>query len=107
VILLDQSESNEKFTLSSARRNNLVLKHTKSADENEYYINIVYSQLYPDPDSSSIVLFNSSTSLFYVHSLTGPYVKRTIAKDQEAMLEYGRWKVILSRGLDFGVDILP
>jgi hypothetical protein len=107
VILLDQSETYEKFTLGSATRNNFVLKHPNSADENICYINIVHSQLYPDPDSSSIVLFNSSTSLFYAHSLTGPYVKHTIAKDQEATLECGRWKVILGRGLDFEVDILP
>lgn len=90
VILLDQSEANEKFTLGSATANDVILKHPNSADDNVCYINMTHGQFCPDPDSSSIVLYNSSDSLFYAQSITGPYVKRTIAKDEEATLDCGR-----------------
>ncbi|PVH71137.1 hypothetical protein DL98DRAFT_521254 [Cadophora sp. DSE1049] len=107
VILLDQSEANEKFTLGSATANDVVLKHPNSADDNVCYINMTHGQFCPDPDSSSIVLYNSSASLFYAQSITGPYVKRTIAKDEEATLECGRWKVVLGKGIDFEIEVLP
>ncbi|KAH9204168.1 hypothetical protein DL95DRAFT_497732 [Leptodontidium sp. 2 PMI_412] len=107
VILLDQSEANEKFTLGSATANNVVLKHPNSADDNVCYINITHGEFCPDPDNGSIVLYNSSASLFYAQSITGPYVKRTIAKDEEATLECGRWKVVLGKGMDFEIEVLP
>lgn len=53
------------------------------------------------------MLYNSSASLFYAHSITGPYVKRTIAKDEEATLDCGRWKVVLGKGIDFEIEVLP
>jgi hypothetical protein len=66
VILLEQSENTEKFTLGRSSDNEMVLKHLRSADEESCYINLFYAQLYPDPDRDSFILFNSSTSIFYV-----------------------------------------
>lgn len=107
VIPLDQAEGNVKFTLGSAASNDVVLKHPTCADENMCYINMNHGQLYPDPDSSSLVLFNGSATLFYAHSITGPSIKRTIAKNQEATLECGRWIVTVGEGLEFELEILP
>jgi len=85
----------------------VVLKHPYSADEESCYINLFHVQLYPDPDHGSLILFNGSTSIFYVQSLTIPQVKNNIIPGEEATLECGRWQVTFGKGLDFEIKILP
>ena len=107
IILLEQSKNKEKFTLGRSRDNEVVLKHPRSADEESCYINLFHAQLYPDPDRNSILLFNSSTSIFCVQSLTVPQVENNIMPGEEATLECGRWQVTFGKGLDFEIKILP
>jgi hypothetical protein len=105
--VLEQSEDKEKFTLGGSSNNEVVLKHPRSADEESCYINLFHAQLYPDPDRDSLILFNSSTSIFCVQSLTIPQVKNNIKPGEEATLECGRWQVTFGKGLDFEIKILP
>jgi hypothetical protein len=107
IILLEQSENKEKFTLGGSQDNEVVLKHPRSADEESCYINLFHAQLYPDPDRDSLILFNGSTSIFCVRSLAVPQVENNIIPGEEATLECGRWQVMFGKGLDFEIKILP
>jgi hypothetical protein len=107
IILLEQSENKEKFTLGGSWDNEVVLKHPRSADEESCYINLFHAHLYPDPDQDSLILFNSSTSIFYVQYLIVPPVENNIMPGEEATLECGRWQVSLGKGLDFEIKVLP
>ena len=107
VILLEQSENTEKFTLGGSSDNEVVLKHPRSADEESCYINLFHAQLYPDPDRDSFILFNGSTSIFYVQSLTIPRVENNIIPGGEATLGCGHWQMTFGKGLDFEIKILP
>ena len=104
IILLEQSE---KFTLGGSLDNEVVLKHPRSTDEESCYINLFHAQLYPDPDRDSLILFNGSTSIFCIRSLTAPQVENNIIPGEEATLECGRWQVAFGKGLDFEIKILP
>jgi hypothetical protein len=107
VILLEQSENTEKFSLGGSLDNEVVLKHPRSASEESCYINLFHAQLYPDPDCDSLILFNRSTSIFYIQSLTVPQIKTNITPGEEATLECGCWQVTFGNGLDFEITILP
>jgi len=107
AILFEQSENKEKFTLGGSSDNEVVFKHPRSADEESCYINLFHAQLYPNPDYDSLTLFNGSTSIFCIQSLTKPQVENNIIPGEEATLECGRWQVTFGKGLDFEIKILP
>ena len=87
--------------------NEIILKYLRSADKESCYINLFYAQLYPDPDRDFFILFNNSTSIFYIQSLTIPRVKNNIIPGGEATLEYGYQQITFGKGLDFKIKILP
>ena len=110
MILLEQSKNIEKFSLSRSLNNKVVLKHHHSANKESCYINLFHAQLYPNPDCDSLILFNSSTSIFIyspLQSLTVPQNKTNIRPEKGATLECGLWQVTVGNGLDFEITILP
>ena len=107
LIIILQLEDKEKFIFSILLKSNVVLKHPNPnpAARDQYQINFVYFQLYPNPNYSTVILYNKSTSTFIVQPLS---TKRTIYKvqpNQEARLNCGSQHLQLSKGLDFRIYI--
>ena len=108
AILLEQSREKEKFTLGSSLDNDVVLKHidSDSPDQDLCYINLLHSQLYPDPDHDALILYNSSTSTFIFSSLKMPGVDNKILPFHVTRLGRGCWQLSFGKGLDFQIKVL-
>lgn len=95
TILLERSGNKERFTFGRSLHNELVLRHSLPTDQEWYHINLLHTQLYPDPDRDSLVLFNSSISPFNVRLLTKLQAKKIVLPGQEARLDCGNWQLML------------
>lgn len=107
AIVLKQMRENEKFTFGSSSNNDVVLKHLEESSQECCYINFLHLQLYPDPDSGALTLYNTSTSTFDVHSLSAPQFDDNVLPGQKTMIECGNWQLRLGKGLDFEIRVMP
>lgn len=107
VLVLKQSRDHERFTLGSATTNHVLLRHPDTVIEDSCFINLLHAQLYLDPDSETLRLFNSSTSTFTVSPITTCEPDQDISPQQDIKLACGIWRVGLGQGLDFNITIVP
>ena len=106
VIVLDQSSEHEKFTFGSSLQNYIVIRHPQSEIENGCYINLTHFELYPDGNTSSLTLCNTSTVIFTVNHL--PQTNRSrIRSGQQKTLHSGVWQLHVGRNLEFLINVLP
>ena len=73
-IIILQLREKEKFTFGILLKSNIVLKYSNLVVEGQYQINIVYFQLYPNPNYSVAILYNRLTSTFVVQPLPTKYI---------------------------------
>ncbi len=113
VIVLEQSRDDEKFKFVSSSSikglrsgNDVVLKHPYLGIQDNCYINLLHLELYPDPDSDVMVLYNRSTSEFTAHPLSKSEAYK-IKPGCQTTLERGTWRLTLGKGLTFLIKILP
>ena len=113
VIVLEQSRDDEKFNFVSSSSikglrsgNDVVLKHPYLGTQKKCYINLLHLELYPNPDSDAMVLYNRSTIEFTAHLLSEsePY---KIEPGCQTTLERGTWRLTLGEGLTFLIEIFP
>ncbi|KFY03557.1 hypothetical protein V490_00138 [Pseudogymnoascus sp. VKM F-3557] len=107
VLVLRPSRDHERFTLGSSSTNDVLLQHPDTASEDCCFVNLLHAQLYLDPDSEALHLFNSSTSTFTISPVTTCEPDRDISPLQEIKLACGIWRVGLGQGLDFKITIMP
>lgn len=107
--VLMQSQEKGWFTFGSSLESDIILEHLSASplDEERCYINYVHAELYPNPDDDDLLLYNRSTSLFTLESLSLPWNNKTVYPKEKFTLERGSWNVTFGEGLDFQIKILP
>ena len=106
AIVLTQARNNEKFTFGASQGNDVVLKHPTSEAQYCCYINLLHCELYPDPDSDALMLYNNSTSIFSSQSSLSTRVDH-VTPGQRAALGNGDWWLTLGKGLKFQISVIP
>ena len=66
IFVLERSSDREKFSLGHSSHSDITLRHHPSDLEESSYINQKHVEIYPNPDTVSLVLHNASTATFAV-----------------------------------------
>lgn len=105
LLLLQQTPDDEKFTFGSSIQSDIVLEASKESLEIGW-VNLQHCVLYPDPDSTSMILHNPSRCEFWVRRLAAGNKMQVIKPGFKLLISEGAWHLNLGKGMDFQTRVL-